>query len=195
MTYRGGRLGRVRRTLGAVAIAAILAGGTGSAVAATAEGTLITGVLCMTYGSVNPGVQYSASYCVTGVALVANPQILATKIATPSIESSGATLTYCIWVSNVSAFTSAFNVHVIDIIPGSSGVMAYVQGQENWITATPGATVTFGYGSQPPWNAFRTLYWGSECPAGQTGPYGIRWVVSLIGPGKSALLCWKASIL
>ena len=163
--------------------------------AATADGTLITNVACMTYGSVTVDCNFTASYCVTATVLVVNPNIQINKSASPSIECSGSTVTFCIWVANASAYTSAFNVHVIDIIPGSSGVMSYVQGQLNWVTGTAGGAVTLGYGSQPPWNGFLYQQWGVECPAGQTGPYGIRWVVSLIGPGKSALLCWKASIL
>jgi len=168
--------------------------GAGSVRAATADGTLITNVACMTYGSIMSNCNFTATYCVTATVLVVNPNIQINKSASPSIECSGSTVTFCIWVANASAYTSAFNVHVIDIIPGSSGVMAYQQGQNNWITGTAGATVTLGYGMQPPWNAFLNRYW-AECPQGQSGPYGIRWIVSLIGPGKSALLCWKASIL
>jgi len=169
----------------------------GRASAATVDGTLITNVACMTYGSVTADCNFTASYCATATVLVVNPNIQINKVGTPSIECSGSTVTFCIWVANVSAYTSAFNVHVIDIIPGSSGVMSYVQsaGAGNWIAGTAGAALTMGYGSQPPWNGFFTQYWSAECPAGQTGPYGIRWVISLIGPGKSAMLCWKASIL
>jgi uncharacterized repeat protein (TIGR01451 family) len=169
--------------------------GAGSVRAATADGTLITNVACMTYGSIMSNCNFTATYCVTATVLVVNPNIQINKSASPSIECSGSTVTFCIWVANASAYTSAFNVHVIDIIPGSAGVMAYIQGQNNWVTGTAGATVTLGYGAQPPWNGFLYQQWAAECPAGQTGPYGLRWVVSLIGPGKSALLCWKASIL
>ena len=163
---------------------------------ATADGTLITNVACATYGTVSAGCNFAASYCVTATVLVVNPNIQVSKRATPSIECSGATVTFCIWVANASAYTSAFNVHIEDIIPGAQGVMSYVQGQETWVSGTAGATLTVGYGSpRAPWAAFFTQYWGSECPEGQTGVYAIRWVVSMIGPGKSALLCWKASIL
>lgn len=165
------------------------------AVAATADGVLITNVACATYGSVAAGCDFTATYCVTATVLVVNPNIQISKSASPSIECSGSTVTFCIWVANASAYTSAFNVHVEDIIPGTSGVMAYVQGQSNWITGTAGAALTVGYGGRPPFNAFFTQYWGTEMSAGQTGPYAIRWVLSVIGPGKSAMLCWKASIL
>jgi len=170
--------------------------GVRTAGAATADGTLITNVACMTYGSVADACNFAATYCVTTTVLVVNPNVQISKSASPSIECSGSTVTFCIWVTNASAYTSAFNVHVIDIIPGAAGVMAYVPGQTTTnVPWSPGGAVQLGYGAQPPWNGFFTQYWAAECPAGQTGPYAIRWVVSLIGPGKSALLCWKASIL
>ncbi len=163
--------------------------------AATADGVLITNVACGTYGSVTADCNFTASYCVTATVLVVNPNIQINKSVSPSMECAGSTVTFCIWVANASAYTSAFNVHVEDIIPGASGVMAYVQGQSNWVTGTAGGAVTLGYGGRPPWNFSLTQWWNAEMPAGQTGPYAIRWVVSVIGPGKSAMLCWKASIL
>jgi hypothetical protein len=37
--------------------------------------------------------------------------------------------------------------------------------------------------------------WTGEPSTGQTAPYAVRWIVSMIGPGKSAMLCWKGQIL
>jgi len=165
--------------------------------AATAWGTLITNVATITMNSGFPDfVAYSMTYnmtCAVPVGIPA-PTLSFEKTVSPTSMGSGGTLTYTLWITNSGPWDSAFNVHVIDIIPGVSGVMAYTPGQDNWVDGTPGATVTLGHGSQPPWNGFLTQYW-TECPAGQTGPYGIRWIVSMIGPGKSALLCWKARVL
>jgi len=157
-----------------------------------ADGTLITNVACATYGTVGGPMscELSATYCVTATVLVANPNIQVSKTASPTADCSGATVTFCIWVSNVSAMCSAFNVEVEDRISTS---IAYVVGQANWVLGTAGATLTLGYG-----NTFGagTYYWNvGEPVAGQTATYAVRWIVSMIGPGKSAMLCWKGQIL
>jgi uncharacterized repeat protein (TIGR01451 family) len=180
---------------GLLAALALTAGGPAPVQAMTADGTVITNMCSITFMSAYGGT-YAVSYSMTAQAIVMGPgPLLVGKTVSPTSMGAGGTLTYCISITNADPVDSAFNVHVIDIIPGVSGVMAYVPGQDNWVTGTAGATVKLGYGAQPPWNGFLYQQWNAECPAGQTGPYGIRWVVSMIGPGKSALVCWKASLL
>lgn len=161
----------------------------GMAMGAATDGTLITNVACATFGTAADSCNLSASYCVTVTVLVTNPNIQISKAASPSLECSGATVTFCIWVANTSAMCSAFVVHVIDNIPNS---MSYVSGQSTWVAGTAGATLTQGYGNI---GAFPTLVWTGEPSTGQTAPYAVRWIVSMIGPGKSAMLCWKGQIL
>ena len=158
------------------------------AVAGTAEGTLITNVACATYGAVQPNCDFVVSYCVTASVLVANPLIAANKSSNPTIECSGGTITFCIYVRNNSAYTSAFNILVSDILPQN---ISYINGgQANWAGGTAGAAITIGSGSFIPF----TTAW-VEAPAAQTSNYYLRWNISIMGPGKSALVCWKGNIL
>lgn len=161
----------------------------GVACGSTADGTLITNVACATYGTAAPSCNLSASYCVTVTVLVTNPNIQINKAANPTVDCSGATVTFCIWVANTSVWCSAFQVMVEDRIPTS---ISYVTGQTNWVLGTAGAVLTQGYGNT---GALPTYYWSAEPFAGQTATYAVRWIVSMIGPGKSAMLCWKGQIL
>lgn len=179
-------------TIGAAVAGLVLALSPGVSRAATAEGTLITNVACETYAAVD-GYQFTASYCVTATVLVANPSVQCNKNATPSIECSGGTITFCIYAFNSSAFTSAFNVTLRDRMPDN---MSYVTGQTLWPGNTAGATITQGWGSEPfPGPIF---IWGSEPPAGVvsgSGYYYLRWVINMLGPRQSALICYKTRIL
>ncbi len=163
--------------------------GGGGAWGSTADGTLITNVACATYGTAADTCNLSATYCVTLTVLVTNPNVQINKSASPTVDCSGATVTFCIWVANTSIWTSAFQVMVEDRIPTS---IAYVTGVVSWVTGTTGATLTQGYGNT---GATPTYYWSGEPGAGQTATYAVRWIVSMIGPGKSAMMCWKGQIL
>ncbi len=175
-------------------LVAALAGFAAPAAAMTGTGTMITNVVSMTFG-VAYGIGFQVSFNLTARAIVGSPAVTIAKNVNPTGIGAGGTLTYTITLVNPDTTDSAFNLHVEDIIPGASGVVAYIQGQDNWVTGTAGAAVTLGYGMRMPWNVINNWFWGSEMTAGQSGPYALRWVISVMGPGKSATLCWKARVL
>jgi hypothetical protein len=164
------------------------------AMATTADGTLITNVATGTYGSVGTlgffGADYAISYGATVTVLVATPSIALLKTSQPSIECSGGTITFCIWAVNTSTLTSAFNVYVQDRYPPLVG---YVVGQQTWAAGTAGATIFTNWGNGP------GQRFPGEPPAGMDASlaagYYLRWAISMIGPGKSALMCYKAQLL
>ena len=171
----------------------------GRAHATTADGTLITNVACATFGTVatagwpGSGQTLEVSYCATQVVLVATPSIALQKTAAPSIECSGGTITFCIWAVNTSSMTSAFDVVLQDRLPD---YVAYLTGQNQWATGTAGGTITGGWGS----GSFPiTYFWGGAEPPNLSvqsgGTYYLRWVVNMIGPLKSAMVCYKVQIL
>jgi uncharacterized repeat protein (TIGR01451 family) len=174
--------------------AAVLAVALGAAItpnlglAATAEGALLTNVACATLSSAER-TPWEVSYCATAKVLVVVPSIQLTKRATPSMECSGATVTFCIYAINTSPYTSAFNISLDDVL---SSMMVYVSGQDVWNGTTAGTTVTKGRGR----NDFLVTYdWTSEPGNGQVAPYNVRWLINWLGPNKSAMMCFKMRIL
>lgn len=167
---------------------------------ATAEGTLLTNVACATYGS-GAGAGYAVSFCTTATVLVVNPSVGVQKTASPTVACSGSTVTFCIWATNTSAMTSAFNVTVSDRMPDVFGYV--LGGQSTWVAGTAGAAVTPGFSNAvglPQIYCWPTTV-NPMCNAsgeplnGQGGPYYIRWAITVIGPGKSAMACFKAVVL
>lgn len=168
--------------------------------ATTADGTLITNVATATYGSWAMGSPYpplvgpyEVSYGVTQTVLVATPTIALQKTAAPSIECSGGTVTFCIWAVNTSTLTSAFNVVLQDRLPD---YVAYLTGQTQWPGGTAGGAINGGWGS----GSFPITYnWGGAEPVNGAvqsgGSYYLRWVVNMIGPNKSTLVCYRVQIL
>lgn len=180
------------RTLAGMTILALA----GMARAATLDGTLITNVATATYGSVgsltSPGTNppYEISYAATQTVLVATPNIQLQKTSQPSIECSGGTITFCIWAVNNSSLTSAFDVVLQDRYPP---LVAYVPGMTMWAGLTAGAIVNTNWGNGP------GQHFAGEPPAGMDASlaagYYLRWGISVIGPNKSALVCYKGQLL
>lgn len=159
--------------------------------AATAEGALITNIACATFMATDQ-TPFAASYCSTAYVFIVAPSIQVNKRANPSIECSGGTVTFCMFAYNNSQWTSAFNVTINDRLPDG---VSYIPGQTTWAGATAGATITQGY--------FRALtpftIWGSEPPLGAVSAgladYYLRWVINVIGPRQSAMLCYRVQLL
>lgn len=187
----------------AAALVIVTSGVAGRAVAATAEGALLTNMATASFLSVQ-WTDYETTYGTSAYVLVVVPSVQIRKVATPTAECPGATVTFCIWVTNASAYTSAFNVVIDDRVPD---IFEYVVGQDRWAGNTAGATMIAGYSITD----FGQVYcWPGtvhiKCPdgspssglplAGQIGSsLRMFWTINMIGPGQSAMMCFKARIL
>lgn len=174
----------------ALLFAGMLAGG--GAEAMVSEGTLLTNQATASFRAADNWVMRALTGCVTANVIVFNPGLALRKTSAPTMQCSGGTVTFCIYAINTSAGTSAFNVIIEDMMPGNgSGVgMAFVGGRTEWNPI--GATVTYGYRTP---DVFPLLFWGSDPTLGSVGPYYIRWAIDVIGPGKSMMVCFKATVL
>jgi len=188
-----------------ILITAVLTGlmSAGRVMAATSEGALLTNVATATFWSLQ-GTAHVPEWNGTAYVLVVSPSVQVRKTAVPWIECPGATITFCIYAVNESAYTSAFNVILNDRLPD---LFAYIAGQDRWAGNTAGATIIPGYRGP---GAFDVYCWPgvihASCPDaapslgepldGQIGPnYNVRWAIDVIGPGQSAMVCFKARIL
>lgn len=169
--------------------------GAGEALGMTADGALLTNLATGTYGSID-NTGYAVSYGATALVLVVSPSISVRKTSNVTAMCSGETVTFCIWAVNNSALGSAFNVHVWDsVIPEG----AYIQGQTTWAGGS-GGTITTGYYHK---NGITTKNsWTMEPDAGTytvapatNNPFFLKWKVSLLGPAKSAMFCFKMVLL
>jgi len=158
----------------------------GRAGATTADGTLVTNVATATFAAPYPGA-FAVSYASTATVLIANPCINLQKTVTPSIQAAGGTLTFRLWVINCSPYASAFNVSVIDKIPDNVAFTTPMASAGSW-TNGPGAWA--GYGS-----LLGTAWAAGEPLAGQVTPYYLRYILSLLGPNKSAYVQYGVNIL
>ena len=155
--------------------------------ATTADGALITNVATATFAAQYPGT-FTISYGATATVLVANPCINLVKTVTPSVQAAGGTLTFRLWVVNCSPYASAFNVSIIDKLPDNVGF--------NTTIATAGNTWTNGPGVWSPYDGTNGTTWGAGEPAvGQVTPYYLRYILSLLGPAKSAYVQYGVNIL
>lgn len=165
------------------------------------EGTLLTNIATASFWAADqPGIGsvMRTTFSVTAFVYVVNPMLQLRKLSSPTMQCSGGTVTFCIYVVNMAQFSSAFNVVVEDIMPGDNGAgnmgFAYVNGgQTYWNPQSPTATITPGYR----WWAVTPVSdtWGGEPSAWVTGIYYIRWAINVIGPGRSLMVCFKATIL
>ena len=186
-------------------ILALLLAVAGRADAMTSEGTLITNLSTASYWSMD-GSKYRLTYSSTANVLVMNPMVHLKKVASPSMQCSGGTVTFCIYVINTSLMSSAFNVTVEDIMPGfGTDGFAYLiptavfgsRGEWN----PQGATIVYGY---RPTNFGANNWWvgtfagdpegDGEPAAGTAGPYYIRWNISVVGPNRSMMVCFRATV-
>jgi len=158
----------------------------GEALAATADGTLITNVACATYMSAS-GQGFTVSYCATQTVYVSSPCIALQKLANPTTQSSGGTVTFTIWTVNCSCTNSAFQINVTDRLPDN---MTYSSNYTNW-PGGPGTWTRFASSDNG-----AAMAWQLNGPANAQGaPYYLRYVLDLIGPCKSAFVQFTANVL
>lgn len=152
----------------------------------TSDGALITNVACATFMS--PGGQgFSVSYCASQYVLVANPCLSLQKLAAPTLQSSGGTVTFTLWTVNCSCSNSAFNITVTDRLPDN---MNYTTGAtlSNWNGGSLG-TWTASWSSS---NAAGS--WTTGQPLGQGAPYYLRYALDQLGPCKSAYVQFMTTV-
>lgn len=175
----------------------------GPALATTSDGTLITNIACATFRD-NGGAGKEISYCATSFVLVASPAVIMSKVASPTLMTSGGIVTFCISFSNTSAYASAFSLVITDRIPDN---MHYYQpiapradtGSGNWgiegswssngAAAYTDAKDYLGPPNGPgPWVT-------TDWPATATSAgYYLRWTVEGLGPHESGYICYTATV-
>jgi len=185
-----------------VAILALVAAAGRAFALAPTDGTLITNLATASYWSAD-GARYQPTYGATANVIVSNPAIALYKTSSPSMQCSGGTVTFCIYAVNTSAMASSFNIVVEDWLPidnvFQNGLAFIIGSRTTWnpqaVTITPGFS---WYVAGPGWRTWYTPVDADGDPdlnGGVMGQYYIRWAISTIGPGRSVMLCYKASVL
>ncbi len=180
--------GTARRAAGFAALALIM-GLAAPAAATTADGVIITNFASCTQYEYNASVVgYPIDYSATAALIVATPQVLFQKDATPTVQASSGTVTYCITFSNSSAWQSAMNVVVEDKIPNGMNYLtgSLVPAPEGWVSG--GGSVTAS------WSSNGGAAWNAGGPA-STGNYWLRFTIDFISPSESGYVCYRATIL
>ncbi len=176
--------------LGMLTVFALLAGVGREARATTVTGTLITNTVTATMTSVL-GTPYEARWAqppgsaTANVLVVAGPVITLLKLASPTEQISGGTVTYRLWVENISPTWSAFNITVTDFLPDN---VSYSGNPDSWNGGSFGTW--FSYVS-----ADGVSYFGGSPTIGQTAPYYLRWILTQLGPNRSAFVEFTVNIL
>lgn len=179
--------------MGIALLAAVVLYG-GSAGAMVSEGTLLTNQACASFRAADNTVMEAVTYCATQNVIVFNPSLALRKTSAPTMQCSGGTVTFCIYVINTSTGSSAFNIIVEDIMPGDGAGMgmAFVGrvAGDNWNPG--GATIVNGYRTT---DVIPIRVWNADPAIGTVGTYYLRWAVSMVGPGRSMAVCFKATVL
>jgi len=158
--------------------------------AMAADGAVITNYASITAYWGSQGVWYTSrhtiSYGATIGAVVTNPCATVQKTVAPVIQSAGGTLTYTIHVVSCAVLSTSWNVVVNDPLPDN---VAFDASRAEW-NGGSGGTIT------PEWSTNGGLSWtsGSYPAAGQSAPLKLRWVVSQLGPARSAFVSYSVAI-
>ena len=97
----------------------------------------------------------------------------------------GGTLTYTIWLVNCSPYFTGWNIVALDPLPVNVGYIG--PSLANW--TPPGSSLLARYSDTG-------VTWTTGEPAnGQAAPQYLRWVVDKLGPGRSACVTFRASVL
>jgi len=108
-----------------------------------------------------------------------------TKVANPTTQAAGGTVTFSLWVVNCSADASAFNVSVTDRLPDNAG-----------FDATQGEWPGLSGGTWSRQNGSNGSTWAVGNPtAGQTAAWYLRFVLSQLGPNRSAYAAFSVTVL
>ena len=186
--------------------------GSGTAVAMTADGTLLTNAAMVSFwASKHSGVltplgrplgdyppsniyfnpRFVVSYLASANVLVSFPIVAALKTVDPPDQGAGGLVTYRLWVINSSSWASAFNVTFTDIIPEN---MQYAGGFQGWDGGSGG--IYTGYyslsGLPATWVDLNPGVYPQDTDIATS--FYLRWILSRLGPGRSALVEFWAKV-
>jgi len=171
----------MKRLVPAGLLACLLAAFAGRAGAGTVDGTLITNVASGTYSSASR-IGFIVSYPVTAYVLVQNPAVWIWKTASPTLQAPGGDVTFTACVKNQSAYVSAFNVTVTDVLPIGFDFRAMSSiWPASWV-------ITNANGLAGPWVAG----WPT---VGQEPTWFLRWTLPVVGPMASGCVAFTARVL
>lgn len=153
--------------------------------AGVADCGMLTNFASVTFMT-SAGAQVEPTYAVTAAVRIATPNIVVSKVATPTMQGAGGTVVFCINFQNLSFCASAINVLITDKVPDSMNfvVVAY----DDWTSGPNDGTMT----SENSTNGGAT--WNAGAP-GAVGSYLLRWSYSKLAPRESGVICFRASVL
>lgn len=174
-----------RMLVGLLAAAALLAGTAREARAVSTRGTMITNISSATFNTAD-GLPFMVTYSATALVRVAAPHIRVRKSATPSQQVPGGCVTFVLWLKNLDSMMTAYNVTMFDQLPDN---MLYNDAYSSWNGGSGGTWFV---------NASATgvaPYPSGEPPVGQVAPYYMQWMLTQLGPRKSAYVQFSVCIL
>jgi uncharacterized repeat protein (TIGR01451 family) len=156
----------------------------GRAFGTMVEGACITNSASATYSFAGSAktISYNATTCVC----VGTPSVMLRKLASPTLQASGGTVTFCVSFSNKSVYMSAVNFVITDVIPAN---MAFAGWGEAWYVDALMGTITQAYSL----NAGVTWYSTGSPALGATAT--LRWVIPWLGIHASGMTCYLATVL
>ena len=173
---------------------AVMLLGAGRAMGMTSDGTMITNSAAATayWGPTGPtytwAQHFGISYNATTQVYVSCPVISIVKTVTPTTIAVAQTATFTICAVNASLSASAWNVTITDRLPDwlaytTAGFSTWAPLGNNWYWACSGNGTTWtGPANAQPGNL-------------QGAPYFMRWVISPLGPGRSACVTFTGTVL
>lgn len=156
-----------------------------SAHAGVADCGLLTNFASVTYQN-TAGDPYSASYAVTFPVRVATPNLMVSKVASPTLQGAGGMVQFCISFQNLSFCASAINVLVLDKVPDAMNYQ--VSGADVEWTNGPNNGTDYREFSM------NGTAWTAGIPA-VVGQYYLRWTYPALAPRESGVLCFRATVL
>lgn len=170
-----------------IGMVAVLALGASNAFAGVADCGMLTNFASVTYQN-TAGDPYTASYAVTYPVMVATPNLAFTKVATPTLQGAGGTVTFCINFQNMSYCASAINVLITDKVPDNMNFSPIAPNFSQWTGGPNNGTGTAENAAAlaGPWTAGEPAV---------VGNYFLRWAFPKLAPRESGVICFRASVL
>ena len=171
--------------MGVLALVMGLSGGV--AHAATAEGTLLTNTVTITFwsGPLSGQIPYEVSYNSTATVRIIKPVVYLSKVASSGVVSVGGTVTFAVCADNARN-DSILNVTMYDVVPNGLMFDHWNVVDTNTSVAPPATTRSWSVSLAGPWNAAE--------PIGQPGPFYIKWVVPRVDILRQACVTYAAVV-